>query len=130
MKDTKSAKKSPPGRCSPGIEGRNLIVEQLLMEKDHEHETSAFKSWVIVCGAAVSFFLWGLLVFYSVGEKGPPAWDFGVVADIPGESIYSTHSARRLPVWVPGASGQAAPARQHIMKPGVDAAATTRGARP
>ena len=46
--------------------------------------------WIIVVAIAILFVLWGLFIFFAVGDKGPPAWDFGVIKDIPGESPYST----------------------------------------
>jgi hypothetical protein len=48
------------------------------------------RSWIIVMAIVVLFFCWGLFVFFVVGDKGPPEWDFSVVEDIPGESPYST----------------------------------------
>ena len=48
------------------------------------------RSWIIVMTIAVLFFIWGLFIFFAVGDKGPPVWDFSVVEDIPGESPYST----------------------------------------
>ena len=46
--------------------------------------------WIIVVAIAILFVLWGLFIFFAVGDKGPPSWDFGVIKDIPGESPYST----------------------------------------
>ena len=46
--------------------------------------------WIVVVAMAVVFILWGLFIFFTVGDKGPPSWDFGVIKDIPGESSYST----------------------------------------
>jgi len=46
--------------------------------------------WIVVVAMAVVFILWGLFIFFTVGDKGPPSWDFGVIKDIPGESPYST----------------------------------------
>jgi flagellar basal body-associated protein FliL len=46
--------------------------------------------WIFVIAMAVVFILWGLFIFFTVGDKGPPSWDFGVIKDIPGESSYST----------------------------------------
>jgi len=40
---------------------------------------------------AVVFLIWGLVILVLVGDKGPPAWDFGVVEDIPGQSPHSTN---------------------------------------
>ncbi len=45
---------------------------------------------MIVVGMAILFLCWGLLLFFSVGDKGPPPWDFGVVRDVPGEGPHST----------------------------------------
>jgi hypothetical protein len=49
-----------------------------------------WKSWALVWGLALAFLLYGLLMFVIVGDKGPPDWDFGVVEDVPGKSVYST----------------------------------------
>jgi hypothetical protein len=46
----------------------------------------------LIFGTAVAllFLFWGLFIFFTVGDKGLPSWDFGVVEDIPGQSAYST----------------------------------------
>jgi hypothetical protein len=54
------------------------------------------RSLGIVVGIAVFFFIWGLTIFITVGEKGPPSWDFGTVQDIPGESPYSTQRIKEV----------------------------------
>lgn len=64
------------------------------------------KSWIYVCGLAVFFLIYGLFMFYMIGDKGPPGWDFGTVEDIPGESVYSTNE--------PITGGTAAPEPQHV----------------
>jgi hypothetical protein len=46
--------------------------------------------WIVVVAMAIVFILWGFFIFFAVGDKGPPSWDFGVIKDIPGESPYST----------------------------------------
>jgi hypothetical protein len=56
---------------------------------EHAGQTN-WRGWFIVIAMAVLFLLWGFFVFFSVGDKGPPSWDFGVIKDIPGESRYST----------------------------------------
>lgn len=55
-------------------------------------------SWLIVIGLALFFFAWGLFIFFTVGDKGPPAWNFGAIQDIPGESLYTDYG----PEFVPG----------------------------
>ena len=49
------------------------------------------KSLIVILAIAISFLVWGLFIFFSIGDKGSPPWDFGIVQDIPGESAYSTH---------------------------------------
>ena len=56
---------------------------------DKENQTD-IKGWLIILALAFLFICWGLFTFFTVGDKGPPSWDFGVVRDIPGESPYST----------------------------------------
>jgi hypothetical protein len=56
---------------------------------DREEKTPG-SSWLVPFAIAAIFLIWGLLIFFLVGDKGPPAWDFGVVEDIPGQSPYST----------------------------------------
>jgi hypothetical protein len=46
--------------------------------------------WSFVIGLAVFFLLYGLFLFLSIGDKGPPDWDFGLIEDIPGKSVNST----------------------------------------
>jgi len=65
-------------------------LEMQLKSVTREDKT-AFRSWMIIVGIAVLFLCYGLFMFFAVGDKGPPGWDFGVVEDIPGESPYSTH---------------------------------------
>jgi hypothetical protein len=48
------------------------------------------RSWVVVWLLATAFLLYGLFMYVVVGDKGAPDWDFGIVEDVPGKSIYST----------------------------------------
>ena len=51
----------------------------------------ALRSWVFVWFLAIFFLCYGLFMYFVVGDKGPPDWDFGIVEDIPGKSVYSTY---------------------------------------
>jgi hypothetical protein len=69
-----------------------------VVESSSDREKKAIRrSWLIVVAIAVLFLAWGLFVFFSVGEKGPPDWDFGVVEDIPGQSPYATEYTEPAP---------------------------------
>ena len=50
--------------------------------------------WLIVCGIAFIFVVYGLFAFFVIGDKQPADWDFGNVQDIPGQSPYSTYPYR------------------------------------
>jgi hypothetical protein len=64
-----------------------------------ENIRAVIRSWSIVALIAATFLVWGLFLFFSVGDKGPPDWDYSIVRDIPGESPFSTHRVRKF---VPG----------------------------
>ncbi|HVN95887.1 MAG TPA: hypothetical protein VMT62_05625 [Syntrophorhabdaceae bacterium] len=58
-------------------------------KRDDEDRTT-LKAWFFVIGLAVIFLLYGLFMFFTIGDKGPPDWDFTDVEDTPGKSLYST----------------------------------------
>jgi hypothetical protein len=55
-----------------------------------QEKRPTLRSWLIIAIISILFICWGVFIFLAIGDKGSPAWDFGVVKDIPGESIYST----------------------------------------
>ncbi len=69
----------------------------------------------IVCGIAITFLCWGLLIFFTVGYKWPPQWNFGSVPDVPGLSIHSTSGPALGRPTTPIAKGAMLPYRQHVM---------------
>jgi hypothetical protein len=60
--------------------------------KDTSMDRETLKSLAIIVVSALIFLAWGGLIFFAVGDKGQPSWDFGVVKDVPGSSRYSTHA--------------------------------------
>jgi hypothetical protein len=64
---------------------------------------SNLRGWLIVVGVALLFLVWGLFIYFAIGDKGPPPWDFNVVKDIPGQSPVSTEP-----------KGAAGPFPQHV----------------
>lgn len=57
---------------------------------DDQAVKTRFRDWLIVSAIAILFILYGFMAFFIIGDKGPPDWDFGIVPDVPGESIYSS----------------------------------------
>ena len=62
-------------------------MEQMTAEQEKK---ATLRSWMIIIAMTFLFLLWGLFIFFAVGDKGPPSWNFGVVEDVPGQSPYST----------------------------------------
>jgi len=81
-----------------------------------EEEYSGVKTWAIVFGIAAGFLAWGLIIYFVIGAKEPPGWDFSVIPDIPGQSIYSSYSPIMPHGSVPGP--ETTPAEpQHVAGP-------------
>jgi len=71
-------------------------TENMEEESSGDHPREAFRSWIIVFSLGITMVVWGLLIFYTVGDKGQPPWDFSVIEDVPGESVYSTNTPKSL----------------------------------
>jgi hypothetical protein len=60
------------------------------MERYEEHtELSDKASWIFLALFSVFILGWGMILMCMVSDA-PREWDFGVLPDTPGESIYST----------------------------------------
>ena len=73
-------------------EARNPRTDEEKMEQmtAEQEKKATLRSWMIIIAMTFLFLLWGLFIFFAVGDKGPPPWNFGVVEDVPGQSPYST----------------------------------------
>ncbi len=81
-----------------------------------EEEFSWVRTWSIVGAIAAGFLAWGMLIYFVIGDKGPPKWDFSVIPDIPGESAYSSYSPTTPHGLAPGP--ETTPVEpQHVMGP-------------
>jgi hypothetical protein len=56
---------------------------------------STLKSMMLPVGIALVFIAWGLMVFFTVGDKKVHQWHFGELPDVPGQSPYSTERKAR-----------------------------------
>jgi len=104
------------GRGTNGVprqKGQSM-VETGGNESRDESRKEDIRAWSIVAGIAIFFFLWGLVIFFTVGTKGPPDWGFGVIEDIPGESTYSIHGPRPFRRMTVPPIGKELVERQHI----------------
>ena len=48
------------------------------------------KTWLIVLLMVLGILGYGIIVYVTIGDKGPPGWNYGAVSDVPGESPFST----------------------------------------
>lgn len=81
-------------------------MDQRSQRNQSSERWMGIRGWLLVCGLALFFLLYGLFMFYMIGDKGPPGLDFGTVEDIPGASVYSTNE--------PITGGDTTPAPQHV----------------
>jgi hypothetical protein len=91
----------------------DAVHPSLARDPDRNDKRSSARSWIIVSAIALSFFLWGLLIFYSVGVSWPPPWRYGTVPDVPGQSVYGVHGAEEEAATAPLEGAKVR--RQHIM---------------
>jgi hypothetical protein len=59
------------------------------------------RTWLWLTVLTVGTLIWGFLLYFTVGDKGPPPWDFGAVDDLPGGSPYSTYGPLQFPGTAP-----------------------------
>jgi len=74
-------------------------------------------SWAVAVGLGLAMLGWGGLIYFTVGDKGPPPWDYSIIEDIPGEAPYSLYDSRAYQgrVLRPAEIGKVH--EQHVMEP-------------
>ena len=59
---------------------------------EHEaHQTSAFKTWVLVLFMVGIVVFQGWFAFTVIGDLGQPDWDYRPIQDVPAESPYAVY---------------------------------------
>jgi hypothetical protein len=91
----------------------NVIDSVLKNDPARPDQPSSVRGWLIVMAIALSFFVWGLLVFYTVGVRWPPPWRYGTVPDVPGQSVYGVGGAEKEAATAPPEGPKVR--RQHVM---------------
>ena len=56
-----------------------------------DHQTSAFKTWLLVLFFVAIVVFQGWLAFTVIGDLGQPDWDYRPIKDVPGESAYAIY---------------------------------------
>ena len=70
------------------------VVGGLESHPDELPHLSSSVSMSIILFGVLAYVAWGLLVFYTVGNKWPPPWSFGQMQDLPGASVYSSETGK------------------------------------
>ena len=78
-----------------------------------ENVESAAKGWILVLAISLFFFLWGLFIYFTIGDSWPPPWRYGTVPDVPGQSVYSVQGSEKRAGTAPLAGEKNR--EQHIM---------------
>jgi len=61
---------------------------------EKQERLERIKTWLIVLLMVVGILTYGIVVYVSIGDKGPPAWRYGAIPDVPGESPFSTEPVK------------------------------------
>lgn len=88
-------------------------MRDTLESTSHETDQGGLRTWAIVFAISFAFLVWGLFLYTTIGDKGPPPWDYSIVQDIPGESPYSSRSHKL----VPGGVQDKEVVGQHVKEP-------------
>jgi len=91
-------------------------VEGLESHPDELPHLSSSVSMSIILFVVLVYVSWGLLVFYTVGNKWPPPWSFGQMQDLPGASVYSTETGKKVLGAGPRLLESTLPQPQHVME--------------
>lgn len=67
---------------------------------------SSLGIWILIAGLFCYFLAYSGLVYFAIGDKGPPDWDFGTVRDVPAESPYALYDRLPHPQHVRGMRGE------------------------
>ncbi|RJR34347.1 MAG: hypothetical protein C4576_26570 [Desulfobacteraceae bacterium] len=104
------------GRVYSRVEDPRVVsgVEGLESHPDELPHLSSPVSLSIILFFVLVYVSWGLLVFYTVGNKWPPPWNFGQMQDLPGASVYSTETGNRVLGAGPRLLESAVPQPQHV----------------
>ena len=75
----------------PGRLGKEGEAAGMTGEMDTVRDRRAVvRGFLIVSLIAALFLGYGVFMYFAIGDKGPPDWDFGSIEDTPAQSIYST----------------------------------------
>lgn len=95
-----------------------------------EEKRETVLSWLLVAGFGVAIVAWGFLIYFTVGDKGPPSWDYGIVEDVPGEAPYSLYDSQLYRGLGVGAAPVGKVEAQHVSGPPEESPATSpKGSR-
>lgn len=67
---------------------------------------STFSTWILILALFLYFLAFSGFAYFTIGDKGPPDWDFGLVKDVPAASPYAAYKELPYPQHVRGKQGE------------------------
>ncbi len=72
----------------------------------HDIKESVLKTWLVILLLVAAVLAQSLLSLLVVGDMGPPAWDYRLIKDVPGESAYAIYRKVPYPQHIRGSKGE------------------------
>ena len=69
-------------------------------------KASTLTTWVILAFLVLFIFVKGFWVYFAIGDRGQPDWDYRPMKDVPGQSPYAIYETLPHPQHVRGAKGE------------------------
>jgi hypothetical protein len=76
--------------------GPDSIRKEAGEESAGRDRRAVARGFLIVSLIAALFLGYGIFMYFAIGDKGNPDWDFGSIEDTPGQSVYSTGEPRAV----------------------------------
>jgi hypothetical protein len=79
------------GSGSSGQEEERRAAARMPEEMEAIRDRRGVVAGFLVVSLIAALFLgYGVFMYFAIGDKGPPDWDFGSIEDTPAQSPYST----------------------------------------
>ncbi len=69
-------------------------------------QESVLATWITVFLLSILFLIYCFFAYKHVGNPGPPSWEYGTIADVPGNSPYAIYKTLPYPQHVRGDRGE------------------------
>ena len=71
-----------------------------------KEKESLFFTWLVISLLVLYVLIKGVFALLVVKDLGPPTWNYGSIADVPGESAYGIYKESLAPQHIKGKGGE------------------------